>query len=73
MMFTEAEQLSLSRARKAVRMSLAMALDQLPEDDEEFVTKDVVTAALLALSGGGVSTYLELVQFFARTQTEMEN
>jgi hypothetical protein len=26
MMFTEAEQLSLSRARKAVRMSLQMAL-----------------------------------------------
>jgi hypothetical protein len=73
MMFTEAEQLSLNRARKAVRMSLQMALDYLPEEGEEFDTKDVVTAALLALAGGGVSTYLELVQSFARTQTEMEN
>lgn len=71
MMFTEAEQLSLSRARRAVRMSLQMVLDQLPEDEEEFVTKDVVAAALLALAGGGVSTYLRLIQSFAQTKTEM--
>lgn len=71
MMFTEAEQLSLSRARRAVRMSLQMVLDQLPEDEEEFVTKDVVAAALLALAGEGVDTYLRLIQSFAQTKTEM--
>lgn len=71
MMFTEAEQLSLSRARRAVRMSLQMVLDQLPEDEEEFVTKDVVAGALLALAGEGVDTYLRLIQSFAQTKTEM--
>jgi hypothetical protein len=52
MMFTEAEQLSLSRARKAVRMSLQMVLDYLPEEDEEFSSKDIMGAALLALAVG---------------------
>lgn len=71
-MFTEAEQLSLSRARKAVRMNLQMALDQLPEDNEEFATGDVVAAALLSLAGEGVSTYLALIYSFANTKAEME-
>jgi hypothetical protein len=72
-MFTEAEQLSLSRARKLVRMNLEMILAQLPEESEEFVTQDIVAAALLALCGQGVSTYLVLVKSFAETKTEMED
>jgi hypothetical protein len=73
MMFTEAEQLSLSRVRHAVRMNLQMVLDQLPEDNEEFVTEDIVAAALLAISGQGVSTYLALIHSFAQTKIEMES
>lgn len=73
MLLTEAEQLSLSRARRTLNTNLEMILEQIPDESEEFVTEDVVAAALLALCGRAVSTYLMLVKSFAQAKTEMED